>query len=209
MAPARQSKSALEPTRVREIGEAALRVFARAGVEGATMQAIADEAGLAKGTLYLYFESRLDLVDRLAQEAFAELKGATAEALGAEGAALSRLEAAVRRHVEFFERRRDLFRLFLAVAHPGPGPERSARISRSCNPLYGSYLDLLAAFLAEGQARGELAPFPHERMARFVAEGLAGLVLRRLGETEPPPVEEDVRLVVGLLAAGIASRRDP
>lgn len=209
MAPARQSKSALEPTRVREIGEAALRVFARAGVEGATMQAIADEAGLAKGTLYLYFDSRLDLVDRLAQEAFAELKGATAEALAADAPALARLEAAVRRHVEFFERRRDLLRLFVAVAHPGPGPERSARISRSCNPLYGSYLELLSAFLADAQARGELVPFPPERMARFFAEGLAGLMLRRLGETEPPPVEEDVRLVVDLLAGGIATRRHP
>lgn len=209
MAAARQRKEALEPTRVREIGDAALRVFSRSGVEGATMQAIADEAGLAKGTLYLYFDGRLDLVDRLAQEAFAELKAATAEALGADGPPLVRLEAAVRAHVEFFERRRDLLRLFVAVAHPGPGPERSARISRSCSPLYGSYLELLATFFAEGQARGDLAPFPSDRMARFVAEGLSGLMLRRLGETDPPPAEEDVRLVVDTLASGIAARRHP
>ena len=209
MAAARQKKETLEPTRVREIGEAALRVFARAGVEGATMQAIADEAGLAKGTLYLYFDSRLDLVDRLAQEAFAELKSATAEALAADGPALSRLEAALRSHAEFLESRRDLLRLFVAVAHPGPGPERSARISRSCNPLYGSYLELLAGFLADAQARGELAPFPPGRMALFVAEGLSGLMLRRLGEAAPPPVEEDVRLVVGVLAGGLAPRREP
>jgi hypothetical protein len=45
-------------------------------------------------------------------------------------------------------------------------------------------------------------------MAVFVAEGLSGLMLRRLGETDPPPVEADVRLVVDALAGGLAPRRD-
>jgi TetR/AcrR family fatty acid metabolism transcriptional regulator len=207
--PRRTPKVELEPTRTREIGEAALRVVARAGLEGTTMQAIADEAGLAKGTLYLYFDSRVELVDHLAQEAFGELRLAVAETLGAEGPALARLEAAVRSHIEFFERRRDLFRLFVSVAHPGPGPERSARISRSSNPLYRAYLELLGSFFSEAQASGELRPLRPDRLALFVAEGLSGLMLRRLGEPDPPPVEEDVRLVVDALAGGIAARRTP
>ncbi len=35
---------------------AAQRVIARRGLAGASMAAIAEEAGVAKGTLYLYFE---------------------------------------------------------------------------------------------------------------------------------------------------------
>jgi AcrR family transcriptional regulator len=208
MAPApRMLKEALEPTRVREIGEAALRVVARKGLEGATMQEIADEAGLAKGTLYLYFEGRDDLVVHVAEAAFAELQPAVAEALGREGCFSERLEAAIRTHVEFFERRRDLLRLFLSVAHPGPAPERSARLSRNCHPLYLSYLDLLTSFFVDAQARGEVRPFRADRLALFLAEGLAGVTLRRLGETETVPVEEDVRLVAGALVSGIVTRR--
>ena len=125
----RQLKESLEPTRTREIGEAALRVVARRGLEGTTMQEIADEAGLAKGTLYLYFDGREDLVVKVAQSAFEELRGAVAAALAGEGPALGRLEASVRAHVSFFERRRELFRLFLAVALPAPTPSapRAAR----------------------------------------------------------------------------------
>jgi TetR/AcrR family transcriptional regulator len=37
------------------------RVFARAGLNGATMAAIADEAGLPKANLHYYFGSKLDL----------------------------------------------------------------------------------------------------------------------------------------------------
>lgn len=202
----RKLKESLEPTRTREIGEAAVRVVARRGLEGTTMQEIADEAGLAKGTLYLYFDGREDLVVKVAQSAFEELRGAVAAALSGDGPALGRLEASIRAHVTFFERRRDLLRLYLAVAHPGPDPERSARRARSCSPLYLEYLGLLTAFLASAQERGELAPFRPDRLALFVAEGLSGLVLRRLNEAEPPPVEEDVKLVVGALAGGIARR---
>lgn len=208
MAPTpRLLKEDLEPTRIREIGEAALRVVARKGLEGATMQEIADEAGLAKGTLYLYFEGRDELVVHVAEAAFAELQPAVAQALGREGSVSERLEGAIRTHVEFFERRRDLLRLFLSVAHPGPAPERSARLSRNCHPLYLAYLDLLTSFLADAQVRGEVRPFRADRLALFLAEGLAGVILRRLGETEPVPVEEDVRLVAGALVSGIVARR--
>jgi TetR/AcrR family fatty acid metabolism transcriptional regulator len=205
----RKLKEALEPTRVREIGEAALRVVARKGLEGATMQEIADEAGLAKGTLYLYFESREELVVHVAEAAFAELQPAVAEVLTGEGAVAGRLEAAIRTHVEFFERRRDLFRLFLSVAHPGPDPERSARLARSCHPLYLAYLDLLSSFLEDAQARGDVRPLRADRLALFLAEGLSGVILRRLGEADPIPVEEDARLVADALLGGIIVRRTP
>lgn len=61
-------------------------------------------------------------------------------------------------------------------------------MSRICSPLYRAYPD---------------------RLALFVAEGLAGLIVRRLGEPDPPPVEEDVRLVVDALTGGINARRIP
>ena len=44
-----------------EIIKAALDVFARYGFENASMSQIADAAGISKGTIYLYFDTKIDL----------------------------------------------------------------------------------------------------------------------------------------------------
>ena len=42
---------------------AAMRVFGERGFEGATMERIADEADVAKGTTYLYYRSKQSIYD--------------------------------------------------------------------------------------------------------------------------------------------------
>ncbi len=48
--------------------EAAARVFARNGFQRATMREIADEAGIATGTIYLYFDDKRDLLLSIAEQ---------------------------------------------------------------------------------------------------------------------------------------------
>jgi AcrR family transcriptional regulator len=48
--------------RVESIKEAAMRVFVEKGVENATMQEIASEAGLSAGAIYRYYASKEDLL---------------------------------------------------------------------------------------------------------------------------------------------------
>lgn len=76
--------------RYREILLAAHRCFARRGFHAATMQEIADEAGLSAGALYRYFDGKEALIQALAAwgqeqkgEALAQLvPGGGADALG-------------------------------------------------------------------------------------------------------------------------------
>lgn len=49
------------------IRDAAERVFVQRGFDGATMQEIADEAGVSAGNIYRYFESKDDLIRAVAQ----------------------------------------------------------------------------------------------------------------------------------------------
>src|SRR5579875_3371993 len=51
--------------RCEQILEAALRVFSRRGFAEATMEEVAGEAGLAKGSLYLYFPSKEAVLEQL------------------------------------------------------------------------------------------------------------------------------------------------
>lgn len=54
--------------RRREVLDAALRVFADAGFRRASLNAVSDEAGVTKGCLYHYFDSKEDLLLALMRE---------------------------------------------------------------------------------------------------------------------------------------------
>jgi len=51
-----------------QITSAALTVFARKGYVRATMDEIANAAGITKGTIYLYFSSKKDLLLAVVRE---------------------------------------------------------------------------------------------------------------------------------------------
>ncbi|HHL20063.1 MAG TPA: TetR family transcriptional regulator [Aliiroseovarius sp.] len=64
------SKKEIRRTRERAILEAAEKVFAEAGFGGATMQLIADMAGLPKANLHYYFPTKEALYRRVVQRIF-------------------------------------------------------------------------------------------------------------------------------------------
>lgn len=63
-----EAKAALEDARRTQILEAAMRVFARRGFEGATITEIAKAARLAEGSLYNYFRSKEELLIHIPQQ---------------------------------------------------------------------------------------------------------------------------------------------
>jgi len=56
-----------------KIIEAAIKMFSQQGSTSTTMQEIAEEAGVGKGTLYRYFENKEDLVSSLISFGFKEI----------------------------------------------------------------------------------------------------------------------------------------
>ncbi len=75
MAPRWQRRKEERPD---DIIAAALKVFAARGFAGATMEAIAAEAGLSKGAVYLYFQTKEDVFRAVVERAVAP----NVEALG-------------------------------------------------------------------------------------------------------------------------------
>jgi AcrR family transcriptional regulator len=56
--------------RYRQLLQAALKIFARDGIDGASVADIADAAGVAKGSVYLYFDSKEALAGDLVRHLF-------------------------------------------------------------------------------------------------------------------------------------------
>ena len=100
--------------------QAARQVFARKGYEPATLEAVAREAGLAKGTLYLYFRDKEDLYFHTVQctcwRACRTRSWSRSERLGGRPG-----QAAGHRpgQFDFFVRHRDTLQLFAPFSNPG------------------------------------------------------------------------------------------
>src|SRR3982751_3620340 len=103
---------------VQSIQEAAIRVISRKGMASATMQEIAEEAGVAKGTIYLYFKDRDELVEKTFDRAITELHKQIDAALESEGKFEQKLRAVLAAEMAFFREHREFFRLYISLRYP-------------------------------------------------------------------------------------------
>jgi AcrR family transcriptional regulator len=203
-----QRSRPLTEFRVQELQAAALRVISRKGLAGATMQEIADEAGLAKGTLYLYFKDREDLLEKAADFAFSKL-GETLDAILPQIPEFSdQLLALIRTEIAFFDEHREFFRVYIALKQPPAEMHQKARRHRACHPRYAVHLARLEKLLKDAMDRGEVRRCDPGRLALFVSESAVALMLRRLTEESPPPADEDASWMADFLLHGLATKGD-
>jgi AcrR family transcriptional regulator len=98
-------RGAPAPSRARrkrdeEVVSAAAKVFYERGYSAATVQDIADELGILKGSLYHYIKTKEDLLFRLFEEVHKGVEAILEEVLAIEGLnPLERLELYVRRQI--------------------------------------------------------------------------------------------------------------
>jgi TetR/AcrR family fatty acid metabolism transcriptional regulator len=100
------------PDKRLRILDSAVKVFAREGFFKARVSQIAEEAGLAPGTVYLYFKSKEDLLLSLFEDRMEEIVTRFREAIVQEEDAGERLRTLVRMHLECFQSDPDLAACF-------------------------------------------------------------------------------------------------
>jgi AcrR family transcriptional regulator len=107
VAPGRSSTASPAPSKApkkrdREVLDAAARVFYERGYSDASVQDVADELGILKGSLYHYIDTKEDLLFRLLQETHDEIYEILEEVAAQEGLnPLERLEIYIRKQVEY------------------------------------------------------------------------------------------------------------
>lgn len=88
--------------------ETAKRLFAASSVEAVTMSAIAEAAGVGKGTLYRHFENKAELCQALLDEDSRALQARTLDRLRGTGSAYDHLYWFLRETLDFVERNSQL-----------------------------------------------------------------------------------------------------
>ncbi len=127
--PERRLRERQREERSAAILHAALRLFAAKGLQEATMDEIAQAAGLGKGTIYYYFDSKETLIEELlcslAHRYFQNLLE------GTDGLKdpLAIAERVVTNLLEHYARQPELFQVMqMILAAPGGGPPRARKV---------------------------------------------------------------------------------
>ena len=109
----RNHSRAQTPQTREKILAAALEVFSSRGFHGATVDEVAERAGLGKGTVYRHFSSKRELFSELIRAKVAELEEAVTGAIDPRADVLETIETYLRIYFGFFDRNRNLYKVLI------------------------------------------------------------------------------------------------
>jgi TetR/AcrR family fatty acid metabolism transcriptional regulator len=153
--------------------DAAMRVFAGKGFFGAKVSDVAGEAGVADGTIYLYFKSKDDLLIALFEAQMEKVNAELGRALGGEARAPEKLRRFIQAYMDLVAKNRHAAEVITIELR------QSAKFMKEYkNPRFAEFLKTLAAVIDEGQRLGQLrADVPPPIAARALFGALDELAL--------------------------------
>jgi AcrR family transcriptional regulator len=164
-----------DPTRPDVILDAARTVFLRDGYADAHMADIAAEAGVAVGTVYLYFDSKEALTQALALRFFQKLCAAALPALGAIDSPAG-VSTFVHRMLGFARAGRDVLRLVHPVLHAAEDAGDPAW--KSGGPNRSALTALISPVLAAKMESGVMCCYDPDILADLLVSIMQGAIKR-------------------------------
>jgi AcrR family transcriptional regulator len=181
--------------------KAAVRVFGEHGFDAATMEEIAREADVAKGTTYLYYTSKRNIYDAALSQGLAELDERTHDAINRALNLHEAIPAFVTARAQYFFEHRDFFRMYVAaIAHQitsvkPRSSEFQAMVDRQTRRLEDA--------IARAVERREIPRVNAGAVATAIFDLTRGLVARGIVATGAFDVEREVAFVTSLVWQGL------
>jgi len=142
-----------DPDKPQQIIDAAVRVFARKGYYNARVSDVAKEAGIAAGTIYLYFKTKDDILVTLFREKMAQFVATLRKSIADEPDAVAKLRRLIFLHFQLLEQHPELAEVVQVEQRQGQKFFRGA----SAHEI-SSYFTLIGSVLEEGVAEGRFRP---------------------------------------------------
>jgi len=137
--------------RPQQIVDAAIRVFARAGYYNSRVSDIAREAGIAAGTIYLYFKTKDEILVTLFREKMAEWVASVRREVADERDPVAKIRRIVALHFGVLEKNPDLAEVVQVELRQGQKFFRGASARE-----VSAYFELIGGVLEDGIASGQI-----------------------------------------------------
>ena len=186
--------------RRRQILDAATEVFAEVGYHEASINAIIEKAEIARGTFYLYFESKAAVFDSILDNAMHELRARISRIDVDDPSAPPpqvQLRTVLVRVLEYVVGDRRLTRILLAGGHT------EAEAARRLDAFFAEVRAIIALALHHGVAMKLVRPCNQELIAAALLGTVRGVIEALVAQDSPPPVEGVVNELILLSLRGV------
>ena len=191
----------------RLILDGAVRVFARQGFHTCRVADIADEAGVAYGLVYHYFESKDEVLDTLFLERWELMLAAIDEIDAHPISARAKLYAIASFIVDSYRHDRDLMKVIIVEVTRAANTFGQTHLSE-IRKAYSRIADIVAVAQADGSFRDTVSPqFAAMAFYGAIEQVLTGWIFGLLEEGEDD-YERAKSFVVGTICEGLEAHPD-
>ncbi|HKV83593.1 MAG TPA: TetR/AcrR family transcriptional regulator [Ktedonobacterales bacterium] len=186
-----------------QILDAAMAVFSRRGFHAARMDDIAEEAGLSKGALYLYYKSKDAIIGAILRFFFSSAMKSLRTLQDSDGVVRDQIVSYARvvaREAERLSRVSPLAYEFYAVA----GRNRAVRLQ--LREYFTQFKDVLAILIQRGIEQGEFRSVNPQETAYTICALFEGLNLLLVVDPQTENWHHQVVASTELVLDGIAAR---
>lgn len=192
------------PVRTPELIGVAARLFRDRGYDATTMQNIADELGIRKGSIYHYVETKEDLLWMIVEAPLTELTGTVQEILADEGLTyMERIHRAVLAHAVSFETHYP--HMFVITRENGETLSRKRQAA--LQNLRDGYYDLWKAAVTAGIESGEFRRDLHPSVTVEAIFGMLSWMFRWFSPEGRLTATDVAEQFSAILTAGIPAPR--
>ena len=186
-----------------QILDAAEIVFAQKGFDNARMEDIAHETGLSKATLYLYYNSKDDLIvailDRIFQRDFTEMENLDVTQVTA--------VESFWQFVDFATAETSAMLRLLPIAYEFPSLAfRNETVRAALKQYFKQYLDILLPLIQHGINTGEFRQVDAKEIAIAIGAIFEGTIILWVYDNAVVDPIQNTRTSLQLLLEGIQSK---
>jgi len=191
-----------KPDKRVRILNAAVQIFAKKGFYNTKVSEVAKRAGVAAGTIYLYFKNKDEILISIFEEEMESILTEITDAVALESASLKRLERFIYKHLEFVQKRPALAQVFQLELR-----QSNKFIKEYTGSKLQEYLNVIAHIVEQGQLdgtiRGDLHPSLVKRAVFGALDEIAThWILSKNGKVD---LQQSARQITVLFTAALAN----
>jgi len=200
-------KELIQKFRTEGILDAARRVIALRGLEKATMEQVAEEAGISKATIYLYFKNKDALYYHCVMDRFEEMMDAMKSAIEGMDDPVEKIKTLVTVQLREMEADKEFFKVFF-TERLGVFLDQSSEFGAEFTKRHDEFTGFMAGILKDGMDRGLIRKVDPVKGFSLLFSMVRGMAMCKIFCADTTPLSSDSGLILGVFLDGLRAGKN-